>query len=197
MKKMKSILSILLTTLMIFPSVATSANEINNINNGIIVLSNENTVEKTSNEIIDYDNEKIEEIEKVAIDEKIKVEDQNKEDKITEEILVNEEEKNKEDKVTEKIVVNQDEKNKEENNEQITYEVNEEDIVGEKYNKVEKPALYELKENYEREEFNLKSQEIEEITLLENKTKENYEVEWLIVMEALHLLKLKILWRKL
>lgn len=155
-KSVKSVLSLILSVMILFPSFTTAATELTNEFDGQTVELNDN-----KEEIITKD-------EKNEATEKVIDKNDNTEDKLVNEALTEEVEMFSEDELNS---INKNEVNEDSD---ITSEVS----VGEKYEIVESDvaiAAYSV-EAFEREEFNLKYPTLIDTTSLRKKTNDEYEI---------------------
>lgn len=160
MKKSKIILSLALTVFMLFPSIATAAEEVNTIINNTknVELNIGDTNEAANNDKV------IEEVSNEIEEETYSEEQINEAEDLENSNFSNEEE------VVSETLIEEQEYNSIESTDYL---------VGEVYETIENSTLY-LREsneyNYEREEFNLKAQEISELSILAKKTDSEYEI---------------------
>lgn len=159
-KSVKSVLSLILSVMILFPSFTTTATELTNEFSGQSVELND-----SNKEIIAEDGEF--EVNEEAVDKSDNTEEKTVTDTSTSE--------------TEEVESSEDSKIVTENqlNEESEVDFTNEVSVGEKYEVVESNiarAAYSVEEIFEREEFNLKYPTLIDTTSLKKKTNDEYEI---------------------
>ncbi|MDB1921716.1 glucosaminidase domain-containing protein [Clostridium tertium] len=185
MKKGKIILSLVLSVFMLFPSIATAAEEVNSIVNNA-----KNIESHTTSNVAEITEEgSISNLEALNSDlhDSNTVNEENHIEKEFNDLGEKDgfiEESSKLESNIETIVDSDDlkEENSIEYQESALDEFNsvndDNNLIGEVYQEINKPMFYSARSynSYEREEFNLKAEAISSITLLDKKTDSDYEI---------------------